>query len=233
MPKFSGTEGVTVEEHFEAFYSYADNLDISENDVWMRVFVQSLDGEAKKWFKELAPRYIADIEALDEAFLKQWGNRKDLLYYHTEFGNLKRENGESLPDFNKTFNRMYSKIPNEVKPTPTSVKLTYANAFDSNFCLLLRERRCASLANTQDATLEVESNIMVAKKLKSHADRRRQRGEASSSSASSSKPKLDKMTKMIESLATEISKLKVEQNSRNTRQQNAFAPRNPNPQKSK
>jgi len=39
MPKFSGTEGVTVEEHFEAFYSYADNLDISENDVWMRVFV--------------------------------------------------------------------------------------------------------------------------------------------------------------------------------------------------
>jgi len=31
MPKFTGTEGVTAEEHFEAFYSYADNLDISED----------------------------------------------------------------------------------------------------------------------------------------------------------------------------------------------------------
>ncbi len=42
MPKFTGIDGVIAEEHVEAFYSYADNLDISENDVWMRVFVQSL-----------------------------------------------------------------------------------------------------------------------------------------------------------------------------------------------
>jgi len=48
-PKFNGTEGVTTEEHLESFYSYADNLDISEDDVWMRIFVQSLDGEARKW----------------------------------------------------------------------------------------------------------------------------------------------------------------------------------------
>ena len=92
---------------------------------------------------------------------------------------------------------MDSKIPTEVKPTPTSAKLTYANAFDSDFCLLLRERRCATLADMQDVTLEVESNIMAAEKLKSQADRRRQRGQASTSFASSSKPKLDKMTKMI------------------------------------
>ena len=38
MPKFTGTEGVTTEEHLEAFYSYANNLDIYEEDVWMRVF---------------------------------------------------------------------------------------------------------------------------------------------------------------------------------------------------
>ena len=45
MPKFTGTEGVTAEEHLESFYSYADNLDIGEGDVWMRVFVQSMDGK--------------------------------------------------------------------------------------------------------------------------------------------------------------------------------------------
>ena len=70
-PKFTGTEGVTAEEHLESFYSYVDNLDISEDDVWMRVFVQSLDGEARKWFKELTPRSIVDIEALDDAFLRR------------------------------------------------------------------------------------------------------------------------------------------------------------------
>jgi len=210
MPKFTGTEGVTVEEHLEAFYSYADNLDISENDVWMRVFVQSLDGEARKWFRGLPQGSITDIEALDDAILKQWGDNKDLLYYHTEFGNLKREKGESLPDFNKRFNKMYGKIPAEVKPTPTTAKLTYDNAFDPDFYLLLRERRCPTLGDMQEAALEVESNIMATEKLNGQVDRRRLRGEASSSPTSTSEPKLEKMTKMIESLAAEISKLKVE-----------------------
>jgi len=76
----------------------------------MRVFVQNLNGEARKWFRELTPRSITDIEALDDAFLKHWGDKKDLLYYHTEFVSLKRGNGESLPDFNKRFNCVYSKI---------------------------------------------------------------------------------------------------------------------------
>jgi hypothetical protein len=146
-PKYTGIEGISTEEHLESFYSYADNLDISEDDIWMRIFVQSLDGEARKWFKELTPRSIADIEALDDAFLKHWGDKKDLLYYHTEFGNLKRENGELMSDFNKRFNHMYNKIPTEVKPTTTFAKLTYANTFDSDFYLLLRERRCATLAD--------------------------------------------------------------------------------------
>jgi len=37
------------------------------------------------------------------------------------------------------------------------------------------------------------------------------------------------MTKMIESLAAEISKLKVEQSSGKARFQNTFVPKNPNP----
>ena len=152
-----------------------------------------------------------------------------MLYYHTEFGNLKRENGESLPDFNKRFSHMYSKIPAKVKPTPTFAKLTYVNAFDSYFYLLFRKRRCATLADMQDVALEVESNIMAAEKLKGQAERRRKRGQASTTSISSLEHKLDKMTKMIESLTVEISKLKVEQNSGKTRQQNTFAPRNPIP----
>jgi len=80
MPKFTGTEGVTAKGHLESFYSYANNLDISKDDVWMRVFVQSLDGEARKWFREQAPISIADIKALDDTFLKHWGDKNDLLY---------------------------------------------------------------------------------------------------------------------------------------------------------
>ena len=79
MPKFTGEEDITAEEHLFAFYSYANNLNIENEDVWMRVFFQRLDGEARKWFMFLNPRSIAGIEALDDAFLRQWGNKKDFL----------------------------------------------------------------------------------------------------------------------------------------------------------
>ena len=108
--------------------------------------MQSLDGQDRKWFKEIPAGSVAGIEALDAVFLKHWGERGDHLYYITEFSNLRRENGESVSNFTKRFNNMYSKIPTEIKPTGTSAMITYANAFDSDFCLLLRERRFASLS---------------------------------------------------------------------------------------
>ena len=83
------------------------------------------------------------------------------MYYITEFKNLRRENGESVSDFTKRFNKMFGKIPTEIKPTDASTKITYSSAFDPKFCLILRERRSSTLALMQDASLEVESNIMA------------------------------------------------------------------------
>ena len=72
-----------------------------------------------------------------------------------------RENGEFVLNFTKMFNKMYNKIPTEIKPTDTSTRITYANSFDSDFYILLKERRSSSLSLIQDATLEVESNIVA------------------------------------------------------------------------
>ena len=98
---------------------------------------------------------------------------------------------------------MFSKIPAKIKPRDTSAKITYANAFDSEFCLLLRERRSASLSLMQDAPLEVESNIVASQKLKGKVDRKKQ-----SPDPSSSETKIEKMAEMLNSLTSEISKLK-------------------------
>ena len=44
MPIYNGEGEITVEEHLVAFYSFADNFNIDYSYVWMRLFVQSLDG---------------------------------------------------------------------------------------------------------------------------------------------------------------------------------------------
>jgi hypothetical protein len=117
LPKFTGEGDITTKEHLATFYSYVDNYVIVEEDVWMRIFVHSLDGEAKKWFIALAPGSITGIEDLDDVLLRQWGDKKDFMYYIIEFGSLKRSEGDYVFDFSKRFNKMYNKIPAKIKPT--------------------------------------------------------------------------------------------------------------------
>ncbi len=69
----------------------------------------------------------------------------DDVYYMIEFTSLSRRNGKSVFEFSTRFNKMYHKIPNDIWPLEILAKLTYANAFHFDFCLLLRERKAATL----------------------------------------------------------------------------------------
>ena len=101
---------------------------------------------------------------------------------------------------------MFSKIPAEIKPTDTSAKITYANAFDSELCLLLREIRSSSLSFMQDASLEVESNIVASQKVKGKIERKKQ--PSNPPGDSSLEIKMEKMAKMLDSLIAEMFRLK-------------------------
>jgi len=99
LPKFNGEGEKTVEEHITDLYGFANNFGIEQQDVWMRLFAQSLEGEVQKWFRALQANSIPNILAFDVLFLMKWGDRKDDLYYITEFTNLRRKPGESILDF--------------------------------------------------------------------------------------------------------------------------------------
>ena len=64
LPRFNGQGETTTEEHWDAILSYADNQNIESKDVWMRMFGQILDGEVRKWFKELPANSITLIYEL-------------------------------------------------------------------------------------------------------------------------------------------------------------------------
>ena len=111
---------------------------------------------------------------------------------------------------------MYSRIPAEIKPTETSAKLTYANAFNHEFSLLLRERRPISLLNMQDAALEVESNILDSNRLNKETSQqlydRKGKKEAAlgGSSSLSAEGEIDEMAKLVKILIAKLNKLELE-----------------------
>ena len=53
IPRFNGHGDTTAAEHWDAFLIYSDNQNIEAKYVWMRMFVQTLDEEVRKWFLEL------------------------------------------------------------------------------------------------------------------------------------------------------------------------------------
>ena len=120
-----------------------------------------------------------------------------------------------MGDFSKRFNKMYSRIPTEIKPTETSAKLTYANSFDHEFSLLLRERKSVSLQNMQNAALEVESNILASNKLKEETEHQivDKKGKkeiiTSSYTGRFSDSKMNEMNKIIKNLSAKIERLEM------------------------
>ncbi|XP_047168504.1 uncharacterized protein LOC124837239 [Vigna umbellata] len=92
------------EEHLRSFVD-AMTIYLPRENVWCRVFLLSIKGEALAWFHSLRPRTINNFATLRDMFERQFsaGRARNLTYM--ELTNIKQEKGESLKDFMDRFNR--------------------------------------------------------------------------------------------------------------------------------
>ena len=61
---------------------------------------------------------------------------------------------------------LYNSIPTNIKPPIVFAKLHFVDSFDSNFALLLRERKYANLEIMIKYFVEVEVNLIALGKMK-------------------------------------------------------------------
>jgi hypothetical protein len=153
LPKFTGEGDLTTQEHINLFDQFADILGIEHEDFYSRLLVQTFEGQVRTWLRALAARSLRAYEELENDFIRQWGERRDHLYYLTEFEALRKKNSKSVLEFMQRFNKLYNKILVEIKPSQPAAKVTFVGAFDPDFSLLLRERRSKDLTKMQDDSL--------------------------------------------------------------------------------
>jgi len=103
--------------------------------------------------------------------------------------------------------RTFDAILADVKPPPGATKLHYVDAFNSEFTLLLRERRFVSLTYMMDDAIEVEVNLTTSNKTKQKNETKRFKEEEphASTSQSSSDSKFNMMMKTMEKLMDKLS----------------------------
>lgn len=141
IPMFDGTpQSVSAQQHIDKMANFCDLYEIDEEDVTMRLFVQTFEGEVRKWFRGLTARSIPQLNELQRQFLDRWEIRKDPLQINAEYNNLKRNHGESVPDYIIRFNTVYNAIPDDLRPSRKSALLKFPDGFDPEMAYSLRDR---------------------------------------------------------------------------------------------
>ena len=176
----------------------------------------------KKWFRALAPRSIQNFCRFEVVFLEKWEEKKNFVQMLTSNNQLRRGNDESIKNFSSRFNTIYNSLPKDCKLPEGMAKLHYAEAFDDDFSLFLRERRSATLADMMSDVIEVEINMMSSKRGRYKVEARKVKEEPQAST-SSSNPKFDSLMKVMEKL---VDKLSI--NNKLTARDNEPQTRNPN-----
>ena len=140
LPKYDGEQDISAQEHMDKFLNFTDDLLIEDDDVYMIFFVQTLEGEPRKWFINFPTNYVDSWNALNTTFKRQWIGKRDNLYYLTDFSTLKKNNAETTKKFDRIFNKMSNRIPNDINPTHNVTKVTFVGDLEYDFATMLRER---------------------------------------------------------------------------------------------
>ena len=172
--------------------------ELDHEDVQMRLFAQSLRTDVKDWFRGLVAGSINTIEGFYAIFRDRWEEKKNFVQMLTIYNQLKRGNDESIKNFSLRFNTVYNSLPIDCKPPEGMAKLHYAEAFDDEFALFLRERRSQTLAQMMSDAVEVEINMMSSKRGRYRVDPREQKSPKEEPQASTSyDPKFDSLVKVM------------------------------------
>ena len=149
LPRFNGETGPLAEDHVSAFLDFAENMNIEEENVYMRLFVQTFGGEVRKWFREFPVGTINTLAVLHRLFLDHWEVKKNPLQILSKYENIKRNVGESVQDYCVRFNTVYNAILADIKPPIGLALIKFLYSFDLDMAYQLRERNPATLEDMQ------------------------------------------------------------------------------------
>jgi hypothetical protein len=77
-----------------------------------------------------------------------------------EYDHLKRQPGETVPQFSARFNKIYHAMLADIRPPPRSSHLHYPDAFDINMAFQSRERNTTTLEEMKKVAVDVETNLL-------------------------------------------------------------------------
>ena len=97
LPKFNGNHIVSASHHVQVFSDLMCDYEIAHEDVHMKLFVQTLEGDARDYFSFLPVCFISSWSELHSTFMEQFGEGVSIFDTYNKFLRIHIENGELVP----------------------------------------------------------------------------------------------------------------------------------------
>jgi hypothetical protein len=160
LPIFSGDGRVDPKRHLDLFLDMCDFHLIQHDDVMVRLFLQTLTGQAYEWYTSLPIRSISDFDDIEKSFFTMYAPP---VAYHTlltNFTQIHMIKGERIRDFNLIFFKTLNKIPEEKNPNDPVILGCYKNAMPSNVKFSIRDSLIEYLDHAIQKATEMEEIML-------------------------------------------------------------------------
>jgi hypothetical protein len=117
IPLFAARLGESIDDDLAKFLQVVSDFDVEYEDVVMRMFVLTLEGEARAWYTSLPNASVDGWDSFQEKFTEIWANTQDIFFLCKVFSIIKKHESETLFQFNARFSKFYNRIPNRVRPS--------------------------------------------------------------------------------------------------------------------
>lgn len=172
LHKFAGNNAVSAEEHLKSFGDLINDYEITDEDVIMKLFVQSLVDDARDWYRGLPVASIGSWEEFKNCFQEQYGDKTNVSFMLNEFNNIRKSENEIVTDFNARFQKAMHRLYQVMRLDDNMCLNTYYNAFDSKMAYILRDKNPHNLRDAFRIAINVESNRKASGKLGRRIDGR-------------------------------------------------------------
>jgi hypothetical protein len=165
LPKFIGTDAISVEDHMSNFWAFFQLHPISDDVEYlvMKLFSATLLDASRRWYLSLPGRGIKTMDTVDEVFLKRWSIKEDPNMLLTRLNSLWKHENESIREFHTRFETLLQKIPASHHPKGGYLVHIYTKSFNGQLGYLLRDKNPQSNQEAQEWATKIEGNLLSSK----------------------------------------------------------------------
>jgi hypothetical protein len=161
LPKFTGTDAISAEEHMSNFWAFFQLHPVSDDveDLIMKLFFATLLDASRRWYHSLPNGNIKTMDKLEESFLKRWSIKEDPNMLLTRLNSLWKHENESIREFHTRFETLLQKILVSHHRTDNFLVYIYAKDFTGQLGYLLRDKNPKTIQEAQELATNIEGNL--------------------------------------------------------------------------